>query len=292
MADTKAISEANEDQEEYWNSGPGQKWVTFQDSLDAVLHPAGARLLERALPAAGERVLEVGCGTGAVSMELTTRVGTEGSVVGADISDTLLSHAIRRKAEGGYGNLEYLLSDAQTHAFEKEDFDLVLSRFGVMFFNDPVAAFRNLAMALRPGGRLSFVSWAPMPDNPWFDVPRKVAVERLGPAEPTPPTAPGPFAFKDVDYVLDILRNAGFPDVTADVEGLELHYPGNLEEAAALTTNIGPSARIVKQYDGTAEDVAAISQGTAKALKQYVTGDGLRVPATLNFFDAVKPTAA
>jgi len=291
MVDAGKVSEANEDQEDYWNSAAGQKWVTYQDGLDTVFENVTERLLARAYPAPAERVLEIGCGTGAIALQVAGRVGAEGAVLGADISNVLLGHAEKRKSDGRFENLDFLLADAQTHAFERGSFDLVLSRYGVMFFNDPVTAFRNLCAALRPGGRLSFVSWAPMTENPWFALPKSIAEARLGPMAPTPPRAPGPFAFAEADYVLDILRQAGFKETSTDTETIQLFHPGGLDAITPLASNLGASARIMKQYDGTAEDLAHITRETAKELAQYVTEDGIRIPARLHFFDAVKPAS-
>ena len=150
-----------------------------------------------------------------------------------------------------------------------------------------MSAFENLVIALRPGGRLSFVCWAAITGNPWFKAPRDAAVAHLGKPSPVPPRAPGPLAFADVDYVLDILRKAGFSGCSAAVEEVDLFHPGSVEEAAFLASNIGPSARIVKEFDGGPEDVAEIGRGTAREFERYAVEGGVRIPATLNFFDAL-----
>lgn len=280
------MSGSNQDQADYWNSDSGKKWVRFQNDLDTVFAPIARRLIERANPSSGERVLDVGCGTGAVSMELVSHVGDEGSVTGLDISSPLLDHANERITDQHIGRIGYVLADAQTHAFEPGTIDLMVSRFGLMFFSDPVAAFKNISGALRPGGRLAFVSWAPPQENPWFTIPGDAAIARLGKPETTPANAPGPFGFANIDYVLGILSEAGLVDGAASVEQVDLHYPGQVEDAAFLASNIGPAARILKAFDGGPEDVEAIGRETLKAFRNFVSDDGVRVPATLNFFEA------
>lgn len=288
MSNTDQLGEANADQISFWNSEPGKKWILFQESLDTVFQSVNDRLLERANPLPGERVLDIGCGTGATTMEFASKVGPTGSTVGIDVSRQLLDHAEERRNGGQFDHIEYLLVDAQTHVFDPDGFDLLTSRFGVMFFGDPIAAFRNLAVALRPGGRLSVVSWAAMVGNPWFEAPRDAAVSQLGKPAPTPPTVPGPLAFAEVDYVLKILRQAGFSNCSADTEQVNLFHPGSVEDVAYLASNIGPSARIVKEFNGSPEDVAEIGRGVAEAFQQYAVDGGVRIPAFLNFFKAVK----
>ena len=274
MSDAALTEGANQDQAEYWSSEPGQKWITFQEDLDQLFQPVTERLLARAGPKPGERLLDIGCGTGATTLAFAEATGSEGSVVGLDISQILLVRARERKSEGGLDQVEFLLADAQTEAFAAGDFDLLVSRFGVMFFNDPVAAFTNLAGALRPGGRLHFASWAPLSENPWFAIPRAAAVARMGEPAPTPPRAPGPMAFAETDYVLDILSKAGIGDASVDVEQVMLFDPRGVEAAAILASNLGAATRIVKEFNGTAEDVEAIAQATAKGFQHYAATAG------------------
>jgi SAM-dependent methyltransferase len=190
---------ANADQAEYWNSPSGQRWITYQEALDRRLAPVTELLLERADVRGGECVIDVGCGTGATTLRLAAAVGAHDSVLAVDISESLLAAARRRCLEGGHANVRLIRADAQTHRFERACHDLVTSRFGVMFFDDPIGAFRNLARALRPGGRLAFAAWGPLEANPWFALPLQVGVERLGPPQPQPPRAPGPLALSEPD---------------------------------------------------------------------------------------------
>jgi len=176
----------NADQVAFWNSPAGEKWVRNQAEMDMTLAPLTEMLLARAAPAPGQRVLDVGCGTGTTVLQLAGAVGPGGHVQGLDVSEPMLALARQRVAAAGAGNVDLVLDDAQTFAFDAGSRDLVFSRFGVMFFADPPAAFANLRRALVPGGRLVFVCWADLADNPWFKVPRDAAIARLGPVPPTP----------------------------------------------------------------------------------------------------------
>jgi len=280
---------ANTDQAAYWNSAAGQKWVTFQQGIDTVLDAAGTRLLEHAGLRTGDRVVDIGCGTGAMSMAVAAAVGPGGHVSGLDISRTMLDHAERRRAEAGLDQISYRHADAQVEDLSAVQADRIVSRFGVMFFGDPVAAFANIRTALHPGGRLFFVAWAVIDRNPWFRVPRDAAVERLGRPEARPPRAPGPLAFAEIDYVLGILEGAGFEDISGIEEEVGLTHPGGVEAAAQLASNIGPAARIAKEFDATEQDVAAIGLAVRAAFERYATADGVRIPARLNFFEAAAP---
>lgn len=280
-------SDANASQIEFWNSAAGEKWISYEERLDGGLSSVKNRLIERAAIKPGERVVEIGCGTGGTTLDLARRVGGTGSVLAVDVSEPLLARAEQRVADQGICNTSFSLADAQTHAFEQGSADALVSRFGVMFFADPVAAFANMRRVLKPGGRLSFVSWATMDLNPWFAIPREIAVARLGEPEAGDPDAPGPLAFRDLDRVSDILRRAGFAGIAADEEAVDLVFPGSVRQVAELAGNLGPASRIIAEKDGTPEDRAAITDAIAERIAGYAQGEGVGIPARLNFFDAV-----
>jgi len=301
MADKETPGGDNADQVTYWNEVAGPKWVAMQREIDSSLAAAIDVLLERARPAeieAGDgeapRLLDVGCGTGATSFAFAAAAGPAARITGIDISRPMLDLAERQRVALGLEGVRFLLADAQLHDFGATDeagppFDLLVSRFGVMFFADPVAAFRNLATALRPGGRAVFAAWAPMAANPWFEIPRNAAAARLGPPPETPPRAPGPMAFQEIPYVLGILEAAGFTACRGEEVAVTLHNPGSLEEVALMATNLGPSARILKAYEGTAADVEAIAAAVTEAFRPYVRAEGgVGLPATLTLFEAAK----
>lgn len=280
-------SGANADQAHYWNSAAGQKWASHQAALDRLLADVRDALIRHAAAHPGARVLDVGCGTGDTTLAFAEQVGPRGEVNGVDISDPLL--AIARHRADGRASVGFILADAQTHAFDPGRFDLVASRFGVMFFADPVAAFANLARALRPGGRMVFAAWDAVRENPWMSLSKTAAVARLGPVAPDPPGTPGPFAFADASRVLAILSAAGLINPAVATEDLSLTVQGTPAEAAALATTIGPVPRIMAEHDGTEADRLAIAEATAASFAPYAATGLVRVPARIHFFSALRP---
>ena len=276
------MKQPNADQAEYWSSTAGEKWVTYQADLDRLLAGVLDVVLDAAKVQPGEHVLDIGCGTGASTAELARLVGPEGHVAALDISAPLLDLARRRAAAP---NVSFTRADAQTHAFDARA-DLVFSRFGVMFFEDPVAAFANLRNGLRPGGRLAMICWQDMPANPWFQVPFDAAVSRLGRPSALPPNAPGPTAFKDIDRVTGLLSDAGWSDPRGDRIEVDLIPPQNLTEAATFAATLGPASRTLAEKDGTEEDARAITKAIAGALRAFETDAGLRVPSRLIVYTA------
>ena len=222
---------ANTAQHQYWNTVAGPRWVGLGGFVERRVAAVNDLLLARSGVAAGESVLEIGCGTGATTVPLADAVGPSGRVVGVDIAEPMLEGARRRVAERGLGNITLLQADAQVHSFEPGQFDLITSRFGVMFFADPFAAFSNLLPAARRGGRLCFVCWAPLADNQHLLIPYEVALRHLGPPAPQPPRAPGPMAFGDPDYVRSILETAGFADIEINRESPDIISSTPEEEA-------------------------------------------------------------
>jgi SAM-dependent methyltransferase len=240
----------NADQIRHWNEVAGAKWVALQDVLDVQIGPLGLRAMARAAVAPGERVLDVGCGCGASSLELARRVGPTGRVTGIDVSEPMLARAAERARAAGL-DIEFVAGDAQTHPFPAGSRDLVFSRFGVMFFADPTTAFRNLHRALAPGGRLAFVCWQALDRNPWAARPLAAAARHLPLPSPPGPGAPGPFAFADAGRLRAILGEAGFTDVTLDDvrETLTLGGSGPLDDAVEFFLQIGPTATVLREAD-------------------------------------------
>lgn len=281
---------ANAEQAEYWNTLMAAKWVANQAAIDARFGPLTDLFVERAAPAPGERVIDVGCGTGASLLAIAERVAPDGAALGIDFSEPMLSRADERVRAAGHSHVMLRLVDAQTHPFDQETFDLVASRFGVMFFADPVAAFANLKRALKPGGRLAFVAWTELDANPWFALPLAVGIRHLGEPEPKPPRAPGPFAFSEPSYVAEILTAAGFAGV--DIERAEGVIPGgrSADEEAAFACYMGPVARLIRERAPDDEAVVArIAEGVAERFRAFETADGVRLPAVVNAVSATRP---
>lgn len=201
----------NAEQAEYWNGSEGRYWAEHEGRFDAMLAPLLAPIVDAAAIAAGDRVLDVGCGNGALSLAAAAR----GAVVtGIDLSGPMLARARERAAAHGV-EVQLVQADAQVHALDPV-FDALVSRFGVMFFSDPVDAFANLHRALRSGARLAFACWQDALANEWIAVPAATIVPIVGPPDMPPPGAPGPFAFADRDHVAGILGEAGFSSVDID----------------------------------------------------------------------------
>jgi SAM-dependent methyltransferase len=280
------MTEANADQATFWNAEPGANWVAFQAQLDAQLAEVDDRLIAACDPRPGERVLDIGCGAGGSTLALAAATGPTGSVLGLDLSEPLLVRAEERRRELGLAHVRFVRGDAQDHPFDPASLDLAASRFGVMFFADPLAAFRNVARALRPGGRLAFVAWAAPEHNPWFTIPQRAAVARLGALAPAPPDAPGPMAFRDADRVVGLLEGAGLREARADAIDLGLPNPDGLDAVMELVGRIGPLARVLREKGGSAEDRAAILAAVRAEFAAFATPAGIRLPARVIVFTA------
>ncbi len=260
----------NQEQIEYWNGKAGTTWTEQQDILDALLAPISDMLVERAAVDPGERVVDVGCGCGDTTLALAARGA---AVWGVDISEPMLARARARSPAGA--EVAFACTDAASQAFTP-DHDLVFSRFGVMFFADPHAAFRNLRSALRDVGRLCFACWQPPRRNPWMAVAGAAVQPFLPePAEQPDPRAPGPFAFADRDYVRDILEGAGFAAIEIESFTPSLHVGDSLDSAIALLQQVGPLSRALAELEGADRD-QAIAAARA-ALEPHVTADGLNL---------------
>jgi SAM-dependent methyltransferase len=267
---------ANADQITYWNSRAGETWAAMQKRIDAQIDPLGVRAIERLAPHHGEKILDIGCGCGTTTLELARRVGTSGHVTAADISRPMLD--VARRAAGGarWGNIAFIEADAQTYAFEPHSFDALFSRFGVMFFSDPVAAFKNLHAALKPGsGRLAFVCWRKLAENPWMATPVKAVMQHLPPQPPPDPHAPGPFAFADAERVKDLLTQAGFVHVAATPHD-QLIELGMLEQAVEHCTRVGPLSRLLAENP---EAVDPVIDTLRETLREFETDGVVRMDA-------------
>jgi SAM-dependent methyltransferase len=245
----------NADQITYWNSRAGETWAAMQKRIDAQINPLGLTAIERLAPADGEKILDIGCGCGTTSFELARHVGASGHVTAVDISKPMLDVARRGAKEAQATNITFLEADAQTYPFQPGSFDVLFSRFGVMFFIDPVAAFKNLLAALKPGsGRLAFVCWRKLPENSWMETPLKAAMRHLPPQAPPDPLAPGPFAFADAGRVRRILTEAGLADVAVTPHDQKIEL-GTLEQAVEHCTRVGPLARLFSENPGAVDPV-------------------------------------
>jgi SAM-dependent methyltransferase len=236
----------NRAQIDYWNGPAGEKWARHNSETDRNLSEAADAILKLAAARPGERVLDVGCGAGATSMMLAGAVGPSGFVRGVDVSQPLLAMA-RRRANAA--NIEFLEADAALSPFRPE-YDLIFSRFGVMFFVDPVAAFANIRKCAAKGARLAFVCWRGVEENEWVSLPWAAAKTILPEQKPVHPHAPGPFAFADASRVQAILADAGFSQVAFEkFDGLMDLGMSPDKASFAVTQLMGPTARALRDAD-------------------------------------------
>ena len=269
---------SNDQQSAYWNEVAGPKWVRLGDEMDARLEAINALLLAEAAPRQADKVLDVGCGTGTTTLPLARLVAPGGHVTGADISAPMLEVAARRCAD--QPDVTLLRADAQTHDFGAAAYNLILSRFGVMFFADPAAAFGNLRRALQPGGRFCFVCWAGLAENPHWRVPFDIVAAALGPPAAKPPHAPGPMALSDPSHTGGLLRAAGFTEIA--LKPVQVPIIGrSLEDEARVAGILGPSGALLDEKQASPEQRAVLAAEILQALRVYDTADGPRLPATV-----------
>jgi SAM-dependent methyltransferase len=271
------VAGPNAEQIKYWNETAGPKWVALQKLIDDQIRPLGRRAMDHAALLPGERVLDVGCGCGETTIELARRLAPGGSALGIDLSAVMLERARQSARQHGVA-AQFEQADAQTHAFIPASVDVLFSRFGVMFFADPTAAFANLRRALRPGGRLAFVCWQSVTENPWMLVPLGAALQFLPPPTLPGPEAPGPFAFADPDRVRRILTGAGFrePELEPVNETLRIGGDGGLDTTVDFLLQMGPTAVALRESaDPTL--LPRVSAAVRTALEPYVTADGVRM---------------
>ena len=255
----------NEDQIAYWNGPTGEKWAKYQSEMDRNLADATAGVLKLSAPQPGENVLDIGCGAGETAWRIAEMVGPGGKILGVDISQPLLAQA---QGHAKAKNVRFEEADASTYPF-KPEFDLIFSRFGVMFFDDPIAAFTNIRKAAAKDGRLAFVCWRPVAENEWTMLPMAAAKPHLPEQAAPDPFAPGPFAFADSQRVKSILTKAGFRDVTIEKLDGVMDLGPSAEHAGFQMTNLGPVSRALRdESDATrAKVLEAVTAAFAKSQK-------------------------
>lgn len=262
----------NADQITAWNDSVGRTWVKMNAGLDRQLQPIGVELIARAQLAEGQSVLDIGCGAGATSLAAAQAVGPAGRVLGVDISAPLLGLARERAA--GMANLSFLEADAQTQAFEDKAFDRVISRFGVMFFEDPTAAFANIRRGCRPTALLAFACWRQSSENAWLGLPMQATQHLLPPPPAGDPDAPGPVAFARAARVRDILGGSGWRDVRIEPFDVKIGG-GDLEQTTELMTRVGPLGHAIRDAGAPPELIQAAADAVREVARQYLGPDGL-----------------
>ena len=271
--------ELNADQIAYWNGPGGQHWADRQQSQDVVLAPVSEILVDRAHATAGERIVDVGCGCGATTVALAQKVGPAGQVLGIDISAPMLARA-RQIAPAGLP-VDFVLADATVYPFDPASFDLLVSRFGVMFFAEPARSFANLRKALRPSGRMVFVCWRDPRENPFFMAPLQAVYKHVTKLPQLGPEDPGPFSFASEARVRRILGEAGFVGVAMEPCNLSLDIATGrgLDVAVQSALEIGPAARALAEQPP--ELVAAATYSIRETLAPFVRGQAVPLPAAI-----------
>lgn len=256
-----------------WNGDSGERWAANLDRLDLMLQDFGDAVIAAAGAQRGERVLDIGCGSGTSTFILAEQVGATGHVLGVDISEQLVELA--RAATPDAAPVEFRLADAATTPLPAESFDLLFSRFGVMFFDDPGVAFAHMRGALKPDGRIAFVCWRSAAENDWVRLPM-AAIRDFVPMAPTDPDAPGPFAFGNRDRLTDILTAAGFADIEVSPFDTRLAYGRSdtrdaaLDDALDMAFQVGPLSRALADQP---DDIRARAADAVRAVFAAQSGD-------------------
>jgi SAM-dependent methyltransferase len=274
----------NVEQSAAWDGPSGDAWVAREAFQNEALAGHTERLFVAASVQPGDQVLDVGCGTGDTT-RAAARLAADGDVLGVDLSTAMLERGRERASADGLANVTFEQADAQVHPFADAHYDVIISRFGVMFFDDPVAAFANLARAAVPGGRLAVVTWQPYSRNEWVSVPRTaLALGRQLP--PIPEDAPGMFGLADADRVRRILGDAGWSDVQLDDEQVSYDYGAEPAIAARHASEMGVLRTLLEDL-GDAQTARAMDALTA-AMTERATPDGVRLESRIWVVRAVR----
>jgi SAM-dependent methyltransferase len=265
------MAEQNADQIADWNGQSGERWVAYQARLDAMLAAFGQAAIEAAAPATGERVLDVGCGAGASSLALAARVGAGGQVLGVDISEPLIGRAralAPQDTPALFRVADASVADASSAELPEGAFDILFSRFGVMFFDDPTGAFAHMRRALQPGGRVAFVCWRGAAENDWVRLPMGAIKGIVPPTAPPDPEAPGPFSFGDRGRVARILTAAGFTDIAIAPFDASIPFgeggtrDAAIDDAVEMAFEVGPLSRALADQP---DDIRARASAAVRA---------------------------
>lgn len=269
------VSSSGPDQAAHWNGPAGEAWVEAQELLDGMFRGLEEALAEMAATAGARRVLDIGCGTGATTLAVARRLGAGGEALGVDISAPMVASA-RARAQRERSPARFVVADATTHALPAAHFDLAVSRFGVMFFPDPVAAFTNLRSAMRPGGGLAAVAWRSRDENPFMTTAERTAVPML-PEAPPPrrPDAPGQFAFADETRVRGILGESGWSGVELRPVDVDCTFPAGALEL--YLTRLGPLGTLLREVDEETRE--RVTDAVRAAFQPFVHGDEVRFTA-------------
>ena len=266
-------------QEQYWSAEGGDIWLQNLQNFESMIAPIGKHLLETKLTDKHKNIIDIGCGGGATTFAIADSIGMNGSVIGVDISQSLISDCRLRAETQGTKNIEFICGDAAAVKMPKEWADLVISRFGVMFFKDPVLAFSHIAQSLKSSGELAFSCWAPLPDNPWMN--RLLTILGKYTALPKPePGAPGPFAYSNTDYIRSVLDSAGYQNIKIDAWSAELLIGRPGMSPKDVATFLFSSSSLVRSVKNNISEVeTTIFDEFTQELVQFYKNGGVYMPA-------------
>ncbi len=280
-----APEEINADMLAFWNGKGGDTWVARQEHTDITLAPVTDALLAFAAPCSGERVVDIGCGCGAPTLEFARAVGPSGRVAGLDISGPMLAKGESRASTAGIANIDWRQVDPAAAALG--EYDLLTSAFGVMFFGDRVAAFANMRRSAAPNARMALVCWRALAENPWMEVPMTAAAQHLPPRPKPVPNAPGMFAFADPDHVTEVLTAAGWTPPHFEKLDIDLDIAAGrgLEEAVVQSTEIGAVNSWLRNQP--TEIVSTVVASIREALEPYADRMSVRLPGAMWLISSV-----
>ncbi len=281
-----AGSTGGHEQAELWNGRSGHAWVDAQELLDQMYRPFETLLVDAVAPGSASRVLDVGCGTGGTTLAVARRLGAEGRCTGIDISEPMIA-AARARAERERVPARYIRADAQAHDFEPASFDAIVSRFGVMFFEDPVAAFANLRRAAAADASLRFIAWRSAAENPFMTTAERAAAPLVPNLPPRREDAPGQFAFADAERVGRILDESGWSAVHIRPIDVECVFPES--ELRHHATRLGPVGRIFDELDEATR--GRVVEAVLAAFDPYLHGAEVRFTAACWMVGAQRPPA-
>jgi SAM-dependent methyltransferase len=262
------------EQEQLWNGPSGQAWVESQELLDGTFRPFEELLVEAAAARSPRRLLDVGCGTGSTTLAIARRLGKGTRCIGLDISEPMLALARARAGREG-SPAEFVRADAQTHPFEPAAVDLIVSRFGVMFFDDPVAAFANLRRAATADGALRLIAWRSAAENPFMTTAERAAAPLLPELPARNPDGPGQFAFANAQRVHAILEESGWTGIAIRPLDVECAFPAR--ELPSYLTRLGPVGRVLQDADERTR--ATVIEAIRPAYDPYIQGTDVRFVA-------------
>ena len=276
----------NDEQHEFWNKGIGQKWVKEDNSMNERFTILTKEFFKRAKIEKGDKVLDIGCGSGITSFETSKILGNDGYVLGADISKILLDLA--KKNYSNIKNLEFKYCDVQNYEFEKNSFSKVISRFGVMFFENPIKAFKNINNAIQEGGSLHFVCWTNVMENEFFTAAANIIIRHLDRGFPELTRAPAPFAFSEKKYVKEILNAAGFENIKVEKVYSLISTNDSVEKDGDLLFNIGLAGKLLSEENLSEAELAKIKEKIIEMSQNRKVDGMITYKACLNFVSATK----